>query len=246
MPNTIRTGYSAKFSLTAPAVKLKANTSGTSLVFEVTTASGTSMVMRYRQAGSSSWSESTPLNSPQTGDEITISGLTEGETYEFLPLATSETAGRGTRSDPGNILRIVPSSGSALEKIKSQVGAELATWVPSGNIVIGTALRGKLDLGQKAALISGKRTGREREASGTIRSKYEITIELYYSHHDAGERENVLDSLAEEIAAHFDNNSSSFSGISGYFDTAADKVSHDSPGRDIGRAIVILSCLVID
>jgi len=246
MPNTIRTGYSAKFSLAAPAMKLKTNTSGTSLVFEVTGASGASIVMLYRLSGASSWSESTPLNSPQAGNEITASNLTESETYEFLPIACSETAGRGTRSNPGNILRIVPSSGSALEKIKNQVATELEAWVPSGNIIIGTALRGKLDLGQKAALISGKRTGRERLSSGAVKSGYKISVELFYAHHDSDELENTLDSLAEETAAHFDNNASAFSGIAGYFDTAADKASHGSTGRDTGRATVTLSCLVID
>ncbi len=49
----------------------------------------------------------------------------------------------------------------------------------------------------------------ERLASGAVKSGYKISVELYYAHHDSDELENTLDSLAEEIAAHFDNNASS-------------------------------------
>jgi len=246
MPNTVCTGYAMAFALAAPEARFKTNATGDTLVFEAVEASGKSLVIRYRLAGAFTWSESAPLENPSSGGEITITGLAASETYEFAPVVCGESAGRGARSAPGNIIRAVPSSGSALEKILSQVAAEIETWIAAENIVVASALRGKLDFGEKAALISGRKTSRARISSGAILAKYEITAEIYYSRRDDEERKNALLRLAEEIAAHFDGNAAAFAGVAGYFDTAAERASCDEAGRDLGRVTVKLVCAVME
>lgn len=106
MPNTVRTGYSVKFALSEPVIKVNANTVGTEIDFGVTTAVGASMVIFHRLLGVTAWTANDPTNTPVVGTEIKVDNLVADSTYQFMPIGYGESDGRGTPSDPGSILQV--------------------------------------------------------------------------------------------------------------------------------------------
>ncbi len=106
MSNTVRTGYSVKFPVDEPTANVKTYSGGTEIVFEVVAPQGASMIIKYRAAGTSDWSESSALNAPEIDDTITISDLIADTLYEFNVYGCSESDGRGTWSEPGPITGI--------------------------------------------------------------------------------------------------------------------------------------------
>jgi len=97
-----------------PAVQVKTNTSGTAIVFEVTTAEGSSMRLLYRVRGTLTYSNSDVLETPAIGETITISGLTNGVSYDVVAFAYSSAAGAGTRSEPGSSLIVTTTQTSGV------------------------------------------------------------------------------------------------------------------------------------
>ena len=233
-------------------IAVKTNTSGTAITFEITCLPTDpaldKVLVRYRlfkTTGVLSWSDSDPANSPQLGDTITVSGLTEGSFYEFYPVAVDTGA---NESNPGNILRVIPSSGSTLTKVLQAIASELTSWIPAGNIQIADEFEGKFDPGSRAAIIEPASVQTQRVFNTLTWTTSTVKIHLVFGDLDLGERRQGIEGLATEIRDHFEKNLSCFSAIDGYYDTRARGLEFGSsafpktPGRT-ADALVTLECI---
>lgn len=63
-------------------------------------------LLKYRNASNLSYSSS--ISSPAIGSTVTISSLTEGETYQIIPMGYDAD---GCCSEPGGVFNVIPSSG---------------------------------------------------------------------------------------------------------------------------------------
>lgn len=234
-------------------VAVKTNSSGTSIVFTVTRLPSDPnldhVLVRYRlfkATGVLAWSDSQQLSDPDVGDTITVSGLTADKLYEFFPVAVDTSS---NESNPGNILRVVPSSGSTLTKILQAVASELVNWVPAENIQIAGEFEGKFDPGSKAALVEAEATVCDRVFNTLTWVTHTVKIHLVLGDLDLAGRRSAIERLATEIRDHFEKNLSCFSAIGGYYDTRAHRIEFgssafsDSPGRT-ADAVVRLDCIV--
>ncbi len=232
---------------------LKTNTSGTAITFKVTRLPSDpaldSVVVKYRRQKSSgvlAWSSSAPLEDPEVGDTITVSDLTSGSFYEFYPVAVD---GESSESGPGNILRVIPSSGSALSKVLQAIAGELTSWVPSENIQVADSFEGKFAPGMRAALVEVESSTSERVFNTLIWITHSVKVHLVFGDLDLAGRRETIERLATEIRDHFDKNLSCFSAIDGYYDTRAHAVEFGQSNFE-GRpgatadAVVRLDCIV--
>jgi hypothetical protein len=233
-------------------IRVKENSTGNSIVFEVTRlpqAQDLDYVrLKYRKCKSSgvdAWTSSAPLYNPQVGSTITISSLTTGVLHEFFPVAVSTS---GEVSDPGNILRAIPSSSSALTKIKEAISSELANWIPAENIEINRQFQKKFAASERAALIVSRESATKRVFSTLDLLTHTVEIHLIFGDLRQSERNCEIERLAQEITSHFEKNLSCFSEIDNYYDTRCLKVEFgkssfpESPSK-FADATVTLECV---
>ncbi len=233
-------------------IAVKTNASGSAVTFEIICLPSDpaldKVLVRYRllkTTGVLSWSDSQPANNPQVGDTITVPGLAEGSFYEFYPVAVDTGS---NESNPGNILRVIPSSGSTLTKVLQAIASELTSWIPSGNIQIADEFEGKFDPGSRAAVIEPASVQTQRVFNTLTWTTSLVKIHLVFGDLDLGGRRRGIESLATEIRDHFEKNLGCFSAIEGYYDTRARAVEFGSsafpktPGRT-ADAVVTLECI---
>jgi hypothetical protein len=233
-------------------IAVKTNASGSAITFEITRLPADpaldKVLVRYRllkTTGVLPWSDSQPAESPQPGDTITVAGLTEGSFCEFYPVAVDTGS---NESDPGNILRVIPSSGSALTKVLQAIASELTNWIPAENIQIAEEFEGKFDPGARAAIVEPASIQTQRVFNTLTWTTCRVRIHLVFGDLDLGQRRQNIESLATEVRDHFEKNLSCFSAIDGYYDTRARAVEFGSsafpktPGRT-ADAVVTLECI---
>jgi hypothetical protein len=233
-------------------IRVKENSTGTSIIFEVTRLPQSQDLdyirvkyRRYKSSGVSAWTNSAPLYNPEVGDTITCSSLTSGALYEFFPVAVSIS---GDVSDPGNTLRVIPSPSSALTRIKEAICSELANWIPAENIEIGREFQKKFAATQRAALIVSTESASARVFSTLDLLTHTVEIHLVFGDLRQNERESEIERLAEEIRSHFEKNLSCFSEIGNYYDTRCPKVRFgkslfaESPSK-FADATITLECV---
>jgi len=234
-------------------IAVKTNASGSAVTFELTRLPSDPdldhVLVRYRlfkSTGVLSWSDSDPANDPDPGDTITVSGLTEGKLYEFFTVAVDTSS---NESQPGNILRLIPSSGGTLSKILQAIESELTSWVPAGNIRIAEEFEGKFDPGMRAAVIEADSINSQRVFNTLTWVVHAVKIHLVFGDLDLSERRREIEKLATEISGHFEKNLSCFAAIDGYYDTQVHAVEFGSsvfpskPG-ETADAVVRLECIV--
>jgi hypothetical protein len=234
-------------------IAVKTNSSGSAITFEITRLPSDPaldhVLVRYRvfkTAGVEPWSDSQHANNPQLGDTVQVSGLSEGKLCEFYPVAVDTSS---NESNPGNILRIVPSSGSGLTKILQAIAGELTSWVPAGNIQIAQKFEGKFDPGKRAAVVEAKSVQTRRVFNTLTWVENTVRVHLVFGDLDLSERRENIERLALEIREHFEKYLGCFSGIDGYYDTRVHAVEFGSsvfekrPGLT-ADAVVTLDCIV--
>ena len=234
-------------------IAVKTNASGSAITFELTRLPSDPaldhVLVRYRlfkSTGVLSWSNSDPASDPDIGDTITVSGLTEGKLYEFFPVAVDTSS---NESEPGNILRLIPSSGGTLTKILQAIESELASWVPAENIRIADRFEGKFDPGMRAAIIEPDAVAAQRVYNTLTWVVYAVKIHLVFGDLDLSGRRREIEKLATEISGHFEKNLSCFAAIGGYYDSRAHGIEFGSsafpskPG-ETADALVRLECIV--
>lgn len=234
-------------------IAVKTNASGSAITFEITRLPDDPgldhVLVRYRlfkSTGVLSWSDSDPAGDPQVGDTITVSGLTEGKLYEFFPVAVDESS---NESAPGNILRVIPSSGSTLTKILQAIASELTNWVPAENIQIADEFEGKFDPGQRAAVVEPDTVDTQRVFNTLTWVTNSVKIHLIFGDLELSERRKNIEQLATEIHRHFEKNLSCFVAIDGYYDTRAHRIEFGSSifpktAGQTADALIRLDCIV--
>jgi hypothetical protein len=234
-------------------IAVKTNSSGSSITFEITRLPSDPaldhVIVRYRYFESSgvlSWTDSDPANDPEIGDTITVSGLEDGRRCEFYPVAVDSSS---NESDPGNILRVVASSGSRLTKILQAVASELVDWIPAENIQIAEEFEGKFDPGVRAAIVEPESVATQRIFNTLTWVAGTVKIHLVFGDLDLAGRREGIERLAGEIRSHFEKNLACFAAIDGYCDTRVGEVEFGSsvfpktPGRT-ADAVIRLDCIV--
>jgi hypothetical protein len=234
-------------------IAVKTNSSGSAITFEITRLPTDPdldhVLVRYRlfkSDGVLSWSDSDPANDPEVGDTITVSGLTEGKLCEFFPVAVDTSS---EESAPGNILRVIASSGSTLTKLLQAIASELTSWVPAENIQIADEFEGKFDPGRRAAIIEPDALNTQRVYNTLTWVVNTVKVHLVFGDLDLGERRKNIEKLATEVREHFDKNLSCFAAIDGYYDTRAHRIEFGSsvfPGKpgQTADAVVRLDCIL--
>ena len=234
-------------------ITVKTNFSGSAITFEITRLPADPgldhVLVRYRRfesTGVLSWSDSNPANDPEVGDTITVSGLTEGKLHEFFPVAVDASS---NESEPGNILRVIPSSGSALTRILQAIASELSNWVPAENIRIADEFEGKFDPGRRAALVEPEAILTRRVFNTLSWVTNTVRIHLVFGDLELQERRNNIERLACEVREHFEKNLTCFASIAGYYDTRAHRIEFGAsvfpraPGQT-ADALIRLDCRV--
>jgi len=234
-------------------IAVKENTQGDGITFELTRLPSDpqldNVLVRYRlfkDFNVLSWTDSDSIESPQLGDTVTINGLTEGALYEFFPVAVDDSS---KESEPGSILRAIPSSGSTLTKIMQAIASELSNWVPEANIRIADEFEGKFDPGERAAIVEPESASSQRVFNTLSWATYTVKIHLVFGDRDLEERRKGIEGLATEVRDYFEKNSSCFGAIGGYYDTRSRGIEFGSasfpaaPGRTT-NAVVRLDCIV--
>jgi hypothetical protein len=180
-------------------IAVKTNASGSAITFEITRLPADpaldKVLVRYRllkTTGVLPWSDSQPAESPQPGDTITVAGLTEGSFCEFYPVAVDTGS---NESDPGNILRVIPSSGSALTKVLQAIASELTNWIPAENIQIAEEFEGKFDPGARAAIVEPASIQTQRVFNTLTWTTCRVRIHLVFGDLDLGQRRQNIESL---------------------------------------------------
>lgn len=209
-------------------VRVKENSTGASVVFEVTRIPAAQDLnhirVKYRRcksSGVSAWASSAPLYNPAVGDTVTITSLIASLLYEFFPVAVSTS---GEVSEPGNILRVIPSDSTALTKIKEAICSELVNWIPAENIEIGREFTRKFAASERTALILSTATASERVFSTLDFLTHTVQIHLIFGDLRTSERNAEIERLTQEISSHFEENLSCFSSVENYYDTRFLKV----------------------
>ena len=142
--------------------------------------------LQYREQGAgASW---TPLNSPGTGLATTISGLTEGTTYEVQVQAVNAEgtgawsgSGTGVPRDPiPNELPVFVESPPVTRQVPENSGADLAVGAPVTATDEGTSIEYGLEGADGGAFTIDSATGQIRTTGAgydhEARSSYAVTV----------------------------------------------------------------------